>query len=163
MTNKTIIINALKFDGSVHRTWKASIIGRNGNLLVFRGRFEIEVTHPLLGTIEEGTISYEYFWLDKWYNVFRFHKPNGEFRNFYCNVNQPPKFENGVLSFVDLDYDIIVDENFDYSIVDETDFEENKIRFGYPQAVIVGSLNALEELKSLISKRKFPFSKDIQF
>ena len=34
--------------------------------------FDEEIEHDLLGTIPSGTISTEYYWLDRWYNVFRF-------------------------------------------------------------------------------------------
>ena len=38
--------------------------------------FDEEIEHELLGTISSGTISTEYYWLDRWYNVFRFSDSN---------------------------------------------------------------------------------------
>ena len=64
---------------------------------MFLGVFDLEVEHPDLGIIRRGTVSYEYYWLDQWYNVFRFENPDGPLRNYYCNVNMPPVFANNVL------------------------------------------------------------------
>ena len=96
---KLITINSRKYDGKIHRSWKATLIGQTNSLLKFVGEFDQEIKHAHLGVIRRGTVSYEYYWLDRWYNVFRFHEPEGDLRNFYCNVNLPPKFENDVLDY----------------------------------------------------------------
>ena len=81
---------------------------------------------------DPATISYEFYWLDKWFNVFRFYEPDGTFRNFYCNINIPPTFENGILEYTDLDVDVIVDKNFSRTILDQDEFEENSLRIIIP-------------------------------
>ena len=103
-----IQINARKFDNKIHRSWKCKFIEQRDSLLIFAGEFDREITHNDLGIIRRGTVSYEYYWLDRFYNIFRFHEPEGSLRNFYCNVNVPPTFENGVLDYIDLDIDVLV-------------------------------------------------------
>ncbi len=154
---KEIIINALKYDGQIHRSWKAELIEQKDNLLIFVGEFEKEVSHPQLGVIRRATLSYEYYWLNRWYNIFRFHEPEGNLRNFYCNINLPPKFENGILSYIDLDIDILVWQNFSFEILDMDEFEENSRRYSYPNSVITKCRTTLEELQNLIKSRQFPF------
>jgi protein associated with RNAse G/E len=131
-----------------------------GNLLVFVGEFETEVNHPHLGHIKRGTVSYEYYWLDRWYNVFRFHEPTGQVRNYYCNINMPPKFENGVLEYIDLDIDVVVWNDFSWEKLDVEEFEEHAKMFGYPEAVLVNAQHGLAELMALIDARDFPFDHD---
>jgi len=75
---KKITINSRKFDGKIHRSWQAESIAQKDSLLIFVGEFDKEVKHSHLGVIRRGTISYEYYWLDRWYNVFRFHEPDGD-------------------------------------------------------------------------------------
>ena len=60
-----VTINSRKFDHSLHRSWKAGLIDRDADLLVFEGVFEIDVDHPNLGFIRSGTRSVEYYWLEK--------------------------------------------------------------------------------------------------
>lgn len=157
MHDQQITINSRKYDLSIRRSWQCKLVERNGPLLLFVGEFEGEITHPDLGVIKPGTVSHEYYWLDRWYNIFRFHEPDGTLRNYYCNINMPPTFENGVLDYVDLDIDVLVWPDFRYEVVDEADFEENANLFGYSDDVRSKVQATLDELIELIDKRKFPF------
>ena len=117
------------------------------------------MSHSDLGFIRRGTVSYEYYWLDRWYNVFRFHEPEGDLRNYYCNINMPPVFENGVLDYVDLDLDVLVQPDFSYKILDREDFERNAERFGYTDEIRGKVDAAMDEVIRLIENREFPFSR----
>jgi uncharacterized protein len=156
--NEKIIINSRKFDGKIHRSWKADFIEKRENLLLFVGEFEAEVRHSKLGVIRPGTISYEYYWLDRWYNVFKFHEPEGELRNFYCNLNMPPIFEKNVLDYIDLEIDVLVSKNFDIEILDREEFEENSKLFAYSKDLIAKTFKTLDELLKIIENRAFPFT-----
>lgn len=159
MPKKNIIatINSRKFDGRIHRSWKAEMIKEDKMLLVFLGKFEKEVKHPHLGVIGRGTTSYEYYWLDRFYSIFRFHEPDDSFRNFYCNLNLPPTFKDSVLDYVDLDIDVLVWKNFKFEILDLDEFAENSRRFNYSAELIQTVEINLQELINLIENRKFPF------
>ncbi|MBC7900349.1 MAG: DUF402 domain-containing protein, partial [Saprospiraceae bacterium] len=136
MRNEIITVNSRKYDLSIRRSWNCRLAERLDPLLTFVGEFETDVNHPDLGFIRRGTVSYEYYWLGRWYNVFRFHEPGGEFRNFYCNINMPPSFENNVLDYVDLDIDILVWEDGSYKILDLEEFETNAVKYKYPGDVV---------------------------
>jgi protein associated with RNAse G/E len=153
-----IVVSVLKYDGLEHRRWPARIARIDGPLLVLDAVFEDEIEHDLLGTISSGTISTEYYWLDRWYNVFRFSDPDRRLKNYYCNVNQPPTFDGRVLSYIDLDIDVLVAPDLTYRILDVEDFEENARRYTYPEEVQVNAYRALEELTELIESRAFPFN-----
>lgn len=154
---KTIQINARKSDNKIHRTWKCQMINRQDSLLTFVGEFAEKVVHKDLGIIEKGTVSYEYYWLDRWYNIFRFHEPEGDLRNFYCNVNMPPTFENEILDYIDLDIDVLVWKNFSFEILDLEEFESNSSKFNYSKTIIENAKKSLEDLIQMINQRQFPF------
>ena len=150
-------VESLKYGGILHKRWRARLEHLRGSLLVLEGVFEDEVRHPLLGLIRAGTRSTEYFWTDRWYNVFRFREPTGELRCFYCNVNMPPQLSEGRLTFVDLDVDILVAPDFSYSVLDEDEFEENQEKYRYPLEFHTQAVRARDELISMIKGRAFPF------
>ncbi len=154
---QTILVRACKYDGTEHRRWPAQLLKQEGSLIVLDARFPEEVSHDLVGTIAVGTHSLEYYWLDRWYNVFRFAHPDGRLRNYYCNVNVPPTFENDILSYVDLDLDILVRPDFTYQVLDLEDFERNAEDFGYLDEVKANARRAIDELIQLIEARAFPF------
>ncbi len=154
-------VRSLKYDGSVKRVWHARLERVEGELLVLEGVFAEEVRHPLLGTILAGTHSTEFFWTDRWYSVFRFREPGGPLRNFYGNLNTPPRLDEGVLSFVDLDIDVLLMPDFSYTILDEEEFEQHARQFDYPPEVRRRAQQALAELLVLIERRDFPFDQSV--
>ena len=121
-------------------------------------RFDQAIEHDLLGTISSGTVSIEYYWLDRWYNVFRFLGPDGGLRNFYCNINRPPDYDGFTLSYVDLDVDVAVSPDFSFRVLDLDEFERNATRYRYPLELRENVYRAVNDLLSLIKTRTFPFN-----
>ena len=152
-----IRVRVLKYDGSEHRTWAARVVNQTDSLLTLDAVFDEEIEHDLIGTIARGTISTEYYWLDRWFNVFRFSNPADTLMSFYCNVNMPPSFDGHVLQYVDLDIDVLVKPDFSYQVLDLEDFETNARAYDYPPDVRENARAALAELVHLIETRSFPF------
>ena len=152
--DSAIVVRVLKYDGAEHRTWPARVVKQVGPLIVLDAVFAEEVQHDLLGTISSGTSSKEYYWLDRWYNVFRFSDPDRRRSRFYCNITQPPVFEGSVLSYVDLDIDVLVESDLSYQVLDLEDFEA----YRYPEEVKQRAREALDELIALVETRSFPFN-----
>jgi len=152
-----IEVCSYKYDGLLHRTWPAELVRQEGSLIVLDAKFSAEVIHDLLGTIASGTHSLEYYWLDRWYNIFRFAEPSGSLRNYYCNVNVPPTFDGETLSYVDLDLDILVEPDLSYRILDVEDFERNAETYSYSVEVKANAHRAVTELVNMIETRAFPF------
>jgi uncharacterized protein len=159
--NKIITINSRKFDNSIHRSWTCELIKETSGYWLFVGKFDREVQHKQLGVIRLGTISYEYYFKNQYFNVFRFHEPEGELKFYYCNINLPPKFENNVLDYVDLDLDVLVQKDFSVEILDEDEFAENSKLFVYSADLKLQVETALHELLLNITQREFPFDSKI--
>ncbi len=95
--------------------------------------------------------------MDRWYNVFRFSDPNQQLKSFYCNINVPPQFDGEVLSYIDLDIDVLVQPNFAYQVLDLEDFERHAQLYHYPEDIKANTHRALNDLINLIETRSFPF------
>jgi protein associated with RNAse G/E len=153
-----ITINSRKYDGAIHRSWQADLVDTRLELIVLKGVFENTVKHAELGTIEKDTVSHEYYWLNAWYNIFKFESPEGRLRNFYCNITLPPSFDGESLDFIDLDIDLLVDEKWSVRILDEQEFETNCRRFRYSDTVIDKVHTNVRILEHMIKTREFPFN-----
>ncbi|HEX7956636.1 MAG TPA: DUF402 domain-containing protein, partial [Pyrinomonadaceae bacterium] len=145
-----ILVHSCKHDGRVNRRWAARVARREGSLIVLDAVFAEEVRHSLIGTIEAGTRSTEFFWTDRWYSVFRFETPEGALLKFYCNINTPARLESGVLSFVDLDVDVLVEPDFSHTVLDEDEFARHSELYGYPDSYRAGVRHAVEEILRLV-------------
>jgi len=155
-----VTVRVLKYDGIEYRRWIARVLKRDGSLQVLDAEFEHDVQHHLLGEIRRGTPTVEYYWLDRWYNIFRFLNDDGSTRLYYCNINMPPAFDGPLLRYVDLDIDILVEPDLSYQVLDLDEFEVNAARYQYSQEVKTQARVAVEELISIIGKREFPFDED---
>ncbi|HEX8736672.1 MAG TPA: DUF402 domain-containing protein, partial [Pyrinomonadaceae bacterium] len=146
-----------KFDGRVHRSWQAELLEETEEFYLLVGEFDSEVKHSKLGVIGRGTVSYEYYWKSEWYNVFRFHEPDGNLRNFYCNINRPPQFAGGVLDYIDLEIDILVWRDFSFEILDLDEYEESSRKFKFSGEVKYKVEESLNKLLEMIKEKTFPF------
>lgn len=155
--NNAVLVNSRKMDNKIYRSWNTKLIEQNASLLILFGEFKSEIMHKHLGVIRRGTLSYEYYWFDRWYSVFRFHEPDGSLRNFYCNINKPPVFERNTLNYIDLDIDVIVWNDYQREILDVDEFEENKKKYNYSEKLVKKTKDSLTELLELIDNRHFPF------
>ena len=152
-----LTVRVLKYDGTEYRRWSARLSRREGSLLVLDAEFEYDVQHDLLGAIQSGTRTVEYYWLDRWYNIFRFMNDENATRLYYCNINMPPSLKDQVLTYIDLDIDILVQPDFSYQVLDLDEFEANTERYGYSEEVKSQARAAVDELVSMIGSRQFPF------
>ena len=159
MRSDQITVNSRNFDGSIRRTWQCKLIEQNEPLLIFVGIFDRDIEHADLGLIKKGTISYEYYWLDRWYNIFCFHERDGTFRNYYCNINMPPTFADGVLDYVDLDIDLVVWPDGTYRELDRDEYEANAAKHSFAHALREQVNKSLEELHRILEGREFPFDR----
>ena len=159
-TLPTISVNSRKYDGQVRRTWQAGLIRQHSPAIVLVGRFMEDVHHPDLGHIAKDTASFEYFWTDRWYNVFAMYEPDSTLRNWYCNIAMPATFDGSTLDFIDLDIDVVIWPDGSRAVLDMDDFQENQITFAYPATVTESALQSLDDLMGVIDRREFPFNQN---
>ena len=152
-----ITLRVLKYDATEYRRWTARISRVTKSLIVLDAEFESDVQHALLGAIARGTRTEEYYWFDRWYNVFRFLNDDGTTRLFYCNINMPPSLKGNELIYIDLDIDILVQPDLSYQVLDLDEFDSNARRYGYSEEVKGKARAAVGELVSMIESRRFPF------
>ncbi|MGI8495898.1 MAG: DUF402 domain-containing protein [Pyrinomonadaceae bacterium] len=157
MEQPTVIINSRKYDGEIHKSWKVRLKSETESVLTFVGAFASEVKHPSLGVIRRGTVSYEFYWKNEWFNIFRFHEPEGELRNFYCNISLPPIFSDGILDYIDLDIDVLVWKDFSHQILDTNEFDDHAAKYGYTVEMIEKVNSTLKMVISMIERKVFPF------
>lgn len=147
---QVITVNSRAFDGTIRRSWSAHREVLDLPFIKLIGSFDSTVEHSELGIIEAGTISFEFFWTDRWHNIFRFHKPNGDFRNFYINLSMPPTLNGSILDYIDLDIDVVVWPDGIYQVLDRDDFESSAKRFGYSEEIRRQVQNELDSVLKMV-------------
>ncbi|BBH71074.1 hypothetical protein ACTI_77590 [Actinoplanes sp. OR16] len=75
----------------------------------------------------------------------------------YIDVTSLPAYEDGVVSAVDLDLDVIRLFDGSVRVLDEDEFAEHRILYSYPAPVIAKALATTDDLVGLLTEAVQPF------
>ncbi|MBX3065961.1 MAG: DUF402 domain-containing protein [Anaerolineae bacterium] len=147
-----------KFDRRVHYTFPATLTSRNDTV--------IRANYPIGTVIQHHTRGLEFIenyntdlwaWTDRWYNVFVNTYADGSLYGFYCNIAMPAELHDSELRWIDLDLDVRIFADGRYEILDEDEFEEHRLKYGYPKDVQEKAQSAVQEILDLARRRQEPF------
>jgi protein associated with RNAse G/E len=122
---------ARKTDGTIYRSWHATIESMDADLIVTVAPAGSLVNHK---EGRQSAIAYHlrsYYWSDKFYNLIEAFEPNGKLVELYINIAAPPTFENDILSFKDHELDVVVNFPGEARIIDEDEFLEAVETYNY--------------------------------
>jgi protein associated with RNAse G/E len=148
-----VIIHKLDVHGKELWQYPAKLLERSDSELVFEAVFDRDV--DLEGMqLRKGDLFIEYFYLDRWYNIFKvFEAASSELKGWYCNVTRPARMEGENLYADDLALDLLVYPDKSFQVLDEDEFDELDI----PSADRINALAAMDELMKLAQLSQGPF------
>jgi uncharacterized protein len=116
-------------------------------------------TRPTLAlgytTFETGDRFREWFFTDRWYNIFAIAGEDGRRKGWYCNIAEPARIEEGTISSRDLLLDLWVDSDYRVQVLDEDEFLADPYLTSDTRAL---AQSALTELTARVRMRLAPFS-----
>ncbi|MFE5318589.1 DUF402 domain-containing protein [Paenibacillus sp. NPDC056579] len=160
-SNQILTIQSLKYGDRLHYEWNTRLLERTGEHLFVLSEAGRQLKHYTRGktfTMNNWTI--EFFSFHSWFTVSA-EVINGQIKQYYCNINQPAKANGDVVSFVDLDLDLIY-RNGEWKVVDEDEFALHSVQLGYPDELIRRAREELESLQRRIAAEQFPFDGTIE-
>ena len=93
---------------------------------------------------------------DDWYMAYW---PIDHPVSLYVDIVTPPTWTARGATMVDLDFDVIV-RNGEVLLVDEDEFEEHRVRYGYPDDLTASARRATADILDRIQRREPPFGSD---
>jgi protein associated with RNAse G/E len=140
-------------DGEVKHEYEGVILQRDERSITLEALFD-RADMPFMDVVfKKGDRFVEYYYSDRWYNIFVIHDRDDEqVKGWYCNIGLPAVFEDGLVSYVDLALDLWVSVNGEQTILDEDEFESLQLSEEWRN----GALNGLKELKNLFLNDKPP-------
>jgi protein associated with RNAse G/E len=153
-----LTVNAYDLGGNLKKSWKCRKLDSEGSTLILLGEFAEDVQHNELGLIRASTLSYEYFFPDRWYNIFRFEEPAGVLRNWYCNITMPPEISDHTIDYVDLDIDVLIWPDHSLKILDVEEYEENARKHDLSEDAREQVSLALTDVLAAFRDNRFPFN-----
>jgi len=135
--------------------YTGEVIARNETRVVLEARFSRERMELGYVTLTPGDRFVEYFYSDRWYNVFVIYDAaDGAFKGWYCNITRPARIEGGHIWAEDLALDYFVQPSGREFVLDEDEFAALRISAEETAAARA----ALAELQRLAARREGPFA-----
>jgi uncharacterized protein len=140
--------------GEVTYEYEGVVLSRDEHSIVLEALFD-RADMPFMNVVfKTGDRFVEYYYSDRWYNIFAIHDRDSEkIKGWYCNIGKPAVFEDGIVSYIDLALDLWVSVDGKQTVLDEDEFEELKLN----ESLKTGALNGLDELKNLFKNNNPPF------
>jgi protein associated with RNAse G/E len=145
-----------KYDGTPRETYEAGRLESNGELVqlvVHRGT--LVWGDKLQRWVDMDTDAVDTYLSDRWYNVY--HYGSSAPHPWYCNIAMPATFDGAKLRWVDLEIDVSCHPDGSIVVLNEDEFEVNRVEMAYPEHVAERALTALDEVPGLARKGLFPF------
>jgi len=104
---------------------------------------------------EPGDHFIEYFYSDRWFNIFAISTAAGQRKGWYCNVAAPARIDAGLVEQVDLLLDVWVTPDGQTLILDEDEFAADQTLTTEQR---LGARQGLHALLALLAARLEPFT-----
>lgn len=126
-----IHVHACKTDGTVYRSWYATIESMDADLIVTVS----PPNQPVFDLVRKQYFTAHslrsYYWFGKYYNLIEVFETTGELLQIYINVASPPEWTDGILKFKDHELDVSKHPPKPAEILDEDEFAEAILKYQY--------------------------------
>ncbi len=157
-SNPTIAVRKLEYgSGRVVYSWSGALLRRSEEGLVVLAIFPAFPRETVVDGVPfcAGDIFTEYYYPDRWYNVFHIADPSGQHKGWYCNVAQPAIVDDLGIAFVDMALDLFVHPNGRYTVLDEDEFAVAVAALYSPEDVELAR-SALDDLIRVTQEGRLP-------
>src|SRR5439155_20569848 len=95
-------------DGSQAYAWDGTVLRCDASGLVLRAESNVDLVEREFATFRRGDVFFEFYYFDRWDNVFEISTADGIPKGWYCNLGMPARLDSqtGALSYVDLALDV---------------------------------------------------------
>jgi hypothetical protein len=119
-------LDVVKLNHLGQETWRYTgrVIKQTPSLIVLEAFFDRDDT--LVGDVKlkRGDRFIEFFYNDRWYNVFEISEPaNHQIKGWYCNICHPAIFSTLSVTYLDLALDLLVYPTGHQTVLDMDEFE----------------------------------------
>ena len=148
-----IKVQKKNLDGEVVYAYEGVLLSRDETSLKLEALFD-RADMPLGDIVlKMGDRFVEYYYMDRWYNIFVIHdRATEKVKGWYCNIGKPAVVEEGVVSYVDLALDLWVSADGRQTVLDEDEFRELDLS----EELRTKALQGMEELKHLFENNNPP-------
>jgi len=152
-----VTITVIKNDHTGREVWRytGQVLARGTTWVQLEARFERaqDVITPY-HTFRRGDRFVEWFFSDRWYNIFEMHDADDDhLTGWYCNVTRPARLDGDVVRADDLALDLFIAPDGTITVLDEDEFAALPL----DETTRAQARQALRELQEMVAARHPPF------
>jgi predicted RNA-binding protein associated with RNAse of E/G family len=151
-----MIVHKLDTRGEAAITYEGTLAGRFADGVRIDARWERPALSLGYTTFEPGDRFVEWYFTDRWYNVFEIASADGALKGWYCNVTEPAQIAAEDISCRDLLLDLWVSPDGTWLVLDEDEFAADTTLDSHTRALARAGLDAL---LTLVRDRQPPFDR----
>ncbi|MDD9955219.1 MAG: DUF402 domain-containing protein [Anaerolineaceae bacterium] len=149
-----VVVRKLDHEGREVFRYEGQVLQRGDRFVCLRAVFQFDDVDTGGVTFKRGDVFTEWFYSDRWYNVFRIEDgARGALKGWYCNITRPACIGDGVVSADDLALDLFVAPDGATQLLDEDEFA----LLDLPAADEAAALRAVVELRAAVAAGSAPF------
>lgn len=132
------------------------VLARDARMMQLEAFFGRDDIHTRYHTFKRDDRMVEWFYTDRWYNVFEMYdRDDGALTGWYCNITRPARFEADAIYADDLALDVMVYPDGRLVVLDEDEFTA----LGLDGETVKKARAALADLLNRVERREEMFSK----
>jgi predicted RNA-binding protein associated with RNAse of E/G family len=149
-----IAVQKLDTRGRLITSYRATVVERFAGGVLLDARWERPALALGYTTFETGDRFREWFYSDRWHNIFEIATSDGALKGWYCNVAAPAVITETEIRCRDLLLDLWVAPDGATLVLDEDEFAADDAIDALTRE---RAITALAELQGLVAARKPPF------
>jgi uncharacterized protein len=119
-----LTVKKLNLDRELVIAYEGVVVERSSATIVLEARFQRETMDQGYAILEHHDRFVEYFFADRWYNIFEIHSVHDDhLKGWYCNIAQPAVFGEETIEQVDLALDVWINPDGSYRVLDQAEFD----------------------------------------
>jgi protein associated with RNAse G/E len=149
-----ITVSKLNSLGETKIQYQGEIVEHLANGLVIQAYWKYPTKDLGYTRFEPGDRFIEYYYTNRWFNIFDISTTDGKRKGWYCNVAEPALIHDDHIEQVDLLLDVWLDPGGGLLLLDEDEFEADTTLTNKQRR---GARQGLHELLQMIAVQAEPF------
>ena len=150
-----VTVRKLDHAGRQVTAYPGRVLRRDDRAIVLRTGWDRAPLDVGFVVLEPGDRWTEYFYDDRWYNIFEICASDGRLKGWYCNVTRPACISADEVAAEDLALDLWVGPDGEMQVLDEDEFDALLLTAEEHEA----AQNALAELQAMVAQGVDPFGR----
>lgn len=153
---KSILVRKLNYKGRETWHWTGKLVYREDGVTVIDAIFNAPARDLGYTTLETTDLFHEFYYADRWYNIFQVFKDDGSLKGWYCNVTKPAIISDEEIDFVDMALDVFVYPDGRTLVLDQDEFDAKRNGLYSPEDASQAEA-AVQQLLEMAKSRVHPF------